>query len=278
MSRLPEGYEERRNEDITYVFRAGDHAVIKEMGLANLFTIEDMLASGPRRGRGRIFEVPPPEEMPGEALVLKQVFHGGLYGRLNRDRFIGPGRVLDEVALVQEARDRGVSTPEVAFAAWSHDRPCRLFLATVRVPASRSVAEILQGIGLGSDRRRALRSAARAVREMHDAGLVHGDLNLRNLMVAETESYPEGFVIDLDRSWFPTEVKENHRAANLARLLRSLEKSQPLARKTGVRERLRFLRDYCGGMGPLYRRLRRRVGRRSQGFALHRLAWRLGWR
>jgi len=279
LSLLPPGYEAHGNEDLGYVHRSGEAEMIQEMGLTDLFTLEDMLAAGPRRGRGRVFEVPPPEETPGRPLVLKQVLHGGLYGRLNRDRFLRCERVLRELRLTAAARERGVPVPEIAFVGWTQRRPRRLFLATDQVPGSRTLEQVILEERRGPRRAAAIRAAAIAVREMHDAGLVHGDLNIRNLMVSEAEGYPEGFVLDLDRSHFPRRLGDSHRTANLARLLRSLEKSPELRRHLSLRDRARFLRDYCRAPRPLsHRRLSGRIAGRARWFRLHRLAWWIGWR
>lgn len=278
MNGLPPGYEAHRTEDMTFVCRSGEADRIRETGLGDLFNIEDMIASGERRGRGRIFEVPPPEDFPGEALMLKQLLHGGLYGRLNRERFLGAERALRELRVTARARERGVPVPEIAFVAWTPGGLSRLYLATVRVPGSRNLDEVLRDEPPGRARALALRAAARAVREMHDAGLVHGDLNFRNVMITESEGSPEGFVLDLDRSFFPESLTDDHRAANLARLLRSVLKSPVAAARTSLRERAAFLRDYCRGSGPERRRLEARIRRRAASFGLHRLAWRLGWR
>jgi tRNA A-37 threonylcarbamoyl transferase component Bud32 len=276
--RLPPGYELQRNEDLTYVLRQGEHETLKEMGLTDRFSIEDMLASGLRSGRGRIVVVPPPDEMPGDSLVVKQVLHGGLYGRVNPDGFRGPGRLLRELRLTVAARERGVPAPEIALAAWTHGRPCRLFLASVRVPASRSLEEWICHDRSDGRRAQALAAAARAVREMHDAGMVHGDLNLRNLMVAETERTPEGFVVDLYGSRLAARVGEAGRTRNLARLLRSAVKDERVLHRVSRGDQLRFLRAYCGGRGARFRDLARRVRRRASWFGLHRLGWALGLR
>lgn len=276
MSKLPPGYEQHRTEDMTFVCRSGDAERLRAMGLADLFTIEDMIASGARGGRGRIFTVPSPEEMPGDELVLKQILHGGMLGRVNRERFFGPERVLEELRVTQRARERGVPVPEVAFAAWTPGFSARLFLATVRVPGSRSLEEVLCAKP-GPGRRRALGAAAVAIREMHDGGLLHVDLNLRNLMLAETEVGPEGFVLDLDRSRFPARLSDGDRAGNLSRLLRSLEKS-PAAPRVGWTTRARFLLDYAGGDRVRFRTLAAAIQRRAALLPLHRLAWWIGWR
>jgi len=278
MSSLPAGYERHRTEDMTFVCRAGDVERLREMGLTDLFTIEDMIASGARGGRGRIFTVPSPEEMPGDELVLKQILHGGILSRVNRERFLGPERVLGELRVTQRARERGVPVPEVAFAAWTPGFSARLFLATVRVPGSRSLEDILCVELPGPSRRQVLAAAAQAIREMHEGGLKHADLNLRNVMLAETEAGPEGFVLDLDRSRFPLRLSDGDRAANLTRLLRSLEKS-PAAARVGWTTRARFLLDYAGGDRLRFRALATAIKRRAAAtLPFHRLAWWVGWR
>ena len=278
MSSLPAGYERHRTEDMTFVCRAGDVERLREMGLTDLFTIEDMIASGARGGRGRIFTVPSPDELPGDELILKQILHGGMFSRVNRERFLGPERVLEELRVTHLARERGVPVPEVAFAAWTPGFSARLFLATVRVPGSRSLEDVLCAELPGPSRRQALAAAAQAIREMHDGGLLHADLNLRNIMLAETEAGPEGFVLDLDRSRFPSRLSDGGRAANLTRLLRSLEKS-PAAARIGWTTRARFLLEYAEGDRARFRSLAVAIQRRAAALLpLHRLAWRVGWR
>jgi tRNA A-37 threonylcarbamoyl transferase component Bud32 len=274
---LPDGYERHEAPDLTFVHRSGDHETIQAMGLTDLVTLEDRLRLGAPGGRGRVVSLSPPDGLPGPSLILKQVLHGGLYGRLNRDRFRGPGRLFRELEVTVQARERGVPLPELGFLAWTRDRPCRLYLASVRVPASRSLADWICRDGRDPGRRPALRAAARAVREMHDAGMWHGDLNLRNLLVAETDGPPEGFVIDVFGSRLHPRLDERRRAENLARLLRSVLKDDAVAVHATARDRARFLRDYGGGD----ERFRERCGRVRRELAwlpFHRVGWRLGLR
>ncbi|TDI13983.1 MAG: hypothetical protein E2P04_02050 [Acidobacteria bacterium] len=277
MKQLPEGYEQHSTSKLHYIVREGRDQAIRTMGLTSLSNLEHLLAEGRPQGRGRVADLFPKLKLDHEPLVVKQVLHGGLFGRFNPEGHRGPDRLVRELVITEEARNRGVPVPEVAYLAWTVARPCRLFLATVRVTASRNLAELLRDEPPGELRRQSLKAAAVALREMHDANMVHADLNLSNVMITELTGRPEGFVLDLDRSTFPPTLDDSHRAANLTRLLRSLEKAGDLAAQVGVRERTRFLRDYCGGTGSSYRTLRRLVRRRARWFALHRLAWRLGW-
>ena len=200
MVELPEGYERHEGTDITYVIRRGEQPAIQAMGLTTLANLRHRIDQGEPQGRGRVAAIFPKLKERYQPLVLKQVLHGGLYGRLIGGFHLGPERLLRELATTEKARDLGVPVPEIAYLAWSSSRPCMLFLATVRVTASRNLAQLLREEPDGRVRSRSLRAAARSVREMHDAGLIHSDLNLRNLMVTELTGEPEGFVLDLDRS------------------------------------------------------------------------------
>jgi 3-deoxy-D-manno-octulosonic acid kinase len=275
MMELPDGYERHDSKDLHYLVREGEHEAVRVMGLSHLATVRKMLVEGRPSGRGRVFDVMPRKKQSFQPLVLKQVLHGGLYGRMNRERHTGPGRLLAELSVTEKARDRGVPAPEIAYLSWTRQRFPSLFLATFRVPGSRDLERALTAEPTGRERNLTLAAAARAVREMHDAGLVHADLNLGNVMVTEFAGDPEGFVLDLDGSWFPAELTETHRAWNLARLLRSLEKSD-IAGRVNLRERVGFLREYCGGTGSRYRELKALIARRSRLFFIHRFGWRLG--
>jgi len=277
MRQLPQAYEQHRTDELHYIVREGQDEDIRTMGLTSLSNLEHLLAGGRQLGRGRVADLFPRLKVNHEPLVVKQVLHGGLFGRLNAEHHRGPDRLLRELAITEEARKRGVPVPEVAYMAWTVARPCRLFMATVRITASRNLVELLRDEPPGGLRRRSLAAAAVALREMHDAGMVHADLNLSNVMVTEFTGEPEGFVLDLDRSTFPPTLNDSHRASNLARLLRSLEKAQELAALVGLRERVRFLRDYCNGRGARYRALQQLVRKRARWFPLHRLAWKFGW-
>jgi hypothetical protein len=67
----------------------------------------------------------------------------------------------------------------------------------------------------------ALAAAARLIRRAHDAGLLHPDLNARNILLC-----PDGsaMVLDLDRAELLDELSLSDRFAALARLYRSLHK------------------------------------------------------
>jgi hypothetical protein len=75
----------------------------------------------------------------------------------------------------------------------------------------------------------AMRAAGRLLRRAHDAGLVHPDLNLKNILVT-AEDPPSALVLDLDRGRLVREVSERARRRMLDRLWRSVRKWE---RRTG---------------------------------------------
>ena len=59
------------------------------------------------------------------------------------------------------------------------------------------------------------------IREFHDVGLFHADLQIRNILVADESVY----LIDFDRARLIEELTPRQRWKNLLRLRRSLEKN-----------------------------------------------------
>jgi tRNA A-37 threonylcarbamoyl transferase component Bud32 len=125
-------------------------------------------------------------------------------------------------------------------------------------------------------RREALRAGGRAVRRLHDAGVLHPDLHVKNLLVPRGGG--EALVLDLDGARvLPGGLSREDRAAQILRLDRSLVK---MAFRAGARvpatDRRRLVLAYLGEdrpSGEESRRWRRRL--RSQ-IARHRLGWKLG--
>lgn len=193
--------------------------------------------------------------------ILKHCRRGGL---LKGDLFFGLRRPLKEFLLSDQARRKGIPTPAVAAARVRSilGLGYRGDLLIVEIPGAKDLGDLLRHPpATARERNRAIRAAAQAVRKAHDAGLLHADLNLKNILVRGDE----GWVIDLDKS----RLKEGplgagERAANLLRLYRSFLKKG--GRGSAPR---RFLAAY-GDRGAL-----RFLKSDPPSFLLHRLAWRL---
>jgi len=192
--------------------------------------------------------------------------------------FWGIRRAVRPIELAHALRQAGVRTPEVLAAGWR-----RLFgpmhthaLITESIPRGMNLLEALQRRSAGADPGLVLGAAAEAIRDMHEAGFLHADLNLANLVVEDHASGPRVHIIDLDRGRFVSPMTPSLRLRNLARLLRYHEKwiaqSAPLRRN----EAIGFLRQYCGPDEDLLRYLLENLRRYRIALGARRLLWR--WR
>jgi tRNA A-37 threonylcarbamoyl transferase component Bud32 len=158
---------------------------------------------------------------PGPAWRIKRMRRGGLTARVWRDRYPGASRLVALLAASGEAARRGVPTPAaVALLVEREVGPLvRGFLATEEVEGAEDLARrAVRGEATADD----VEDAMRAVRDMHDRGLDHPDLNLGNLLVAPAGALPRVHVIDLDRVTFSDRPLS---AARRRRAIRRLERS-----------------------------------------------------
>jgi hypothetical protein len=99
------------------------------------------------------------------------------------------------------------------------------------------------------------------VRRLHDAGVEHRDLQLRNILVTP-ERERRIVVVDLDRArFFPRgTMPTSRRARNLSRLARSALKAGLFEGTLGRREVAAFMGAYSAGNRALRLELRAYVG------------------
>jgi tRNA A-37 threonylcarbamoyl transferase component Bud32 len=210
---------------------------------------------------------------------LRPCVRGGALSRVLRDRFLGPGRPFRELHRWQTLAARGVALPtpvlavsrrrglfwHSAFGSVDHDGALDGAAWLARAPSDR-------------ERRAACVALGRALRRLHDAGAVHGDLQIRNVLLERvTEGAGSGdtlrcLLIDLDATRIGSRVAPRDRVRELLRLDRSLEK-EGFAALLDRRHRAIAFGSYCGDDRAL-RRAMLRWGR------IERLAvWRhrLGW-
>jgi tRNA A-37 threonylcarbamoyl transferase component Bud32 len=97
-------------------------------------------------------------------------------------------------------------------------------------------------------KRATLREVGRVVRVAHDAGLYHGDLQLRNVLVRHDEK-PAVFLVDLDKAGWRQPLRRRSRAMNLLRLSRSAAKAARSDLCITKTDMVRFLKGYTGVEG-----------------------------
>jgi 3-deoxy-D-manno-octulosonic acid kinase len=218
----------------------------------------------------------------GRAVILRRYRHGGWLAPLTGERFMGTGRFRREFELGRRAWAAGIPTPRPVAVGWrAAGLTRRGCLATLEVANARDLIALFSEPPSPDARRRIARAAARAVLALHDAGIAHADLHLKNVLfeegperpapegaAGEAAAGPRAWIIDLDlarRGEAPLPLRA--RIANLARLARSAEKHRRAGLALGEAEIEAFCEAYFGEDAE---------GRRAAGRAL-RLARLRAW-
>lgn len=181
------------------------------------------------QGRGKAYVI----DAPGGRWVVRRYYRGGQVARVVKDRYVrvGEPRPVRELRTSVEVRLRGVATPEVTAAIVYASGPVyRADLAMKYVPDSIDLA------GLTFDTRdrnvaAAWRATGGLIRQLAKAGIQHVDLNMKNVLITGSRSYPRAWVLDLDRAVVRAKGRADAEVM-FRRLQRSIEKWE---RKRGVR-------------------------------------------
>ncbi len=166
-------------------------------------------------GRGPAYQVSGPD---GD-FVLRHYYRGGLPGRLLTDTYLFTGlartRAFAEWRLLQTLYKEGLPVPKPFAAGVSRTALWyRADLLTVELPGVRSLAA-LSAEGLSTERWRAV---GVTLRQFHDRGVFHADLNANNIQL-DAEGV---WLLDFDRGALRSDGA--WKQATLNRLLRSLNK------------------------------------------------------
>lgn len=201
-----------------------DAAVIEQAG-PNLFDGQYWESSGGlaglAQGRGSALFL---DTSFGPA-VLRRYLRGGWAARFSRDRYLFTGfarsRPVAELSILLRLHNKGLPVP-YPLAAQCIRRG--LFysgsLLTRRILGAAPLADLLEN---GPGGMNLWRATGKCIRKFHDYGVVHSDLNARNILVLATG---EIYLIDFDRARIRKGARRAF-AANLKRLRRSLEKLWP---------------------------------------------------
>jgi hypothetical protein len=211
-----------------------------------------------------------PKGAPARVFV-RRASRGGLIGTLLGGLYVGSGRPLRELRAAESARAAGVNVPEpLAIAAVRTFGPFhRLIVVSREIEGAEDLLS-LSGRLSSARKRELLARVADAMRRLHEAGVYHADLTMKNILVADSGVY----IIDLDKARLPGTRTADLDVQNLARLNRSVEKLLGKGGWISRTDKLRFLRRYLGGR----ERVRELAGRCAQGLWAHRLWWAVGGR
>jgi tRNA A-37 threonylcarbamoyl transferase component Bud32 len=256
-------------------FEAGARA----LGLDRPQTFDRALREAPRCPGGRGDNHLLTTELWPERVRLRPLWHGGALARWTADRYWSSRRSEREFEIWRTLEARGAPIPRVVLAASRRRGP---FWSSSLAAVNRDDAIDLDRWLDSPDRsRKSIRSVAarvaRSVRRFHDAGGLHGDLHLGNLLIEESRGEQRVWLIDLGRASLRKDPTPHERMRELMRLWRSVAKTDRTA-LVDARARAVFLDAYSDGDRRLRRALLAHARREDKRIARHRVAWRLSAR
>jgi tRNA A-37 threonylcarbamoyl transferase component Bud32 len=163
----------------------------------------------------------------GATVAVRHAWHGGLFAPLTGDRFLVPTRAPREAAVSLTLRERGIHTPELLAYALYPAGPGmrRVDVCTRYVANAWDFGAVLGGVAHGVERGAAERAIAALMGQLAKAGVVHPDLNVKNvLLVPGADSTPAAWLLDVDVVQFQHGLPLAIMRRNLRRLLRSIRK------------------------------------------------------
>ncbi len=267
------GYREVRSPSASWLARPECAADLEEGRADFLLAGPGARRARPAGGRADLARL----RLGGHAVLAKRALRGGLLGRLLGGLYLGSGRARGQIALALRLDRADLPTPEILAVGW---RPVlgpfhALTILAREIPQAQNLYEAAMEGSPWRRRRAILERSADLVRAMHDAGFLHADLNVSNLVIGAGPDGDRIYVVDLDKGRFVPEVGPDARFASLARLLRSYEKWVGGRGRLSLREELAFLRRYCRGDRAGFSRLRERLERYRARLRLWRLLWKL---
>ena len=232
-------------------------------------------------GRGVLVSLPI-EEKGAERMIIRHYEHGGIFRALTKDLFLVGSRPFRELVITEMARKAGLPTIEilVAIKRWVFWPFYTADLVSREIPNSIDLMQYFTRWDKAGDhqwlreKRELIRQAGRLVRKMHEVGIYHADLHLKNFIVEMGgEEVGSLHIIDFDRSMTTHPLESDKWLANLVRLDRSVEKWRVKGLSITRTDRIRFLRSYLEGDEKRRELVRKYLGKRPRRRRRYELGW-----
>ncbi len=216
----------------------------------------------------------------GKRMVLRQYSHGGLLQAITGTLYFFGTRSFRELALTEEIRSCGIPTLEPIGAihqTTGFPFSYRAYLLTLEVPGALNAIQCLEEMRKSLNRdtlrhkRKMIRHSGLLLRQFHQSGFFHRDLQLKNILVAGDRI----LIIDFDRSYRRSILSTSSRMKNLLRLNRSVEKWKRFGLPITRTDRWRFFSAYAGDDREIRKAMRRALHTYSLRSMFHRFGWAL---
>jgi len=216
----------------------------------------------------------------GKRMVLRRYSHGGLLRSVTGDLYVFGTRSFKELAITEEVRSCGIPTVEPIGAIHQvTDLPVfyRAYLVTLEVPGAINLIQYFEKIGTKPDRwmlshkRKMIRYTGLVLRQFHQTGFFHQDLQLKNILITGDRI----LLIDFDRAYRRPILSTSKKMKNLLRLNRSAEKWKQNGLPITRTDRWRFFLAYAGDDQEIRGAMERVIRTYWLRFLFHRLGWAL---
>jgi hypothetical protein len=182
------------------------------------------------KGRGNM-------RLLGDDMIVRELTHGGLFGKITGRRFFSTSRSMRELKISNFLRQNGINTPEIPAVRFLRSGMFyTIDVITRLVPDSIDLLTWLENFRL-EQTGEALQSAQKngpdnlftkvfyetglLVRKMHELGVYHADLHLKNILL---DNRMKPWLLDLDKAWHMRLLPDFLRWMNLKRFFRSCRK------------------------------------------------------
>jgi len=212
-----------------------------------------------------------------DRVLIRPYAHGGLLGGLGGRVFRNPRRAWNELAVSHQAAHLGLPVaPLLAVTVTQREDGRYEMEAWSRwLPNASNLTACLPAIAGEAGAKHALvDSAAAALRACQEAGLVHRDLNARNLIAERQPGAWRVLVIDLDRAVIRPPLPPDERLRQVRRLYRSMVKDGVVPQSLSADEFAAFAQAVIGD-GLAGDAMRRFMASCRRAAFWHGLLWRV---
>jgi len=196
----------------------------------------------------------------GRRMVVRQYSHGGLFRTLTKGLYLFGSRSFRELSLTEEIRSSGIPSIQPIGAVHRSVAPFfyRAYLLSLEIPEALNLVEYFDKAQTRlpqnlRSRRKAIRAIGLLLRQFHDAGFFHRDLQLKNILIVAGEP----LLIDFDRSFRKPSLSIQERIKNLLRLNRSAEKWRQAGLSITKTDRWRLFSAYARGDEEILKAMKR---------------------
>jgi tRNA A-37 threonylcarbamoyl transferase component Bud32 len=276
---IPPSFSLIKKGKVFILLKEGYKDVLLKQGIDDLKTFLKKSSKTSHYLKGRTLHPSIPLEN-GKSMVLRQYSHGGLLRAITRNLYFFGARSFRELALTEEIRSYEI--PTISAIGAIHHRIFfpfyQAYFLSLEVLRALDLIQYFQEMGTHLSRenlslkRKTIRSAGLLIRQFHKAGFFHGDLQLKNILVAGDQL----LLIDFDHSYRKTTLPIQERMKNLLRLNRSVEKWKRLGLPITRTDRWRFFLAYAGDDKKIQEAVEKALRTYSLRFLFYRFGWTLG--